>query len=142
MIFDKKPRDFQPKFEVVTCYLMYKGKFLIVKRSEIELYPHQWCAPGGKIEKQESRKQAVVREIKEETSIDLDIKKIKHLKTLYVRYPEFDFVFSTFRYELDNFPEVILDEEQQEFAWVTPLEAVSYDLVPDEAESIELSLGI
>lgn len=139
MIFRDKPDDFNTSFKVVTCYIECNGKILIVKRSEKEVYPKQWCAPGGKIEPNENRRQAVVREIKEETGIELNKHKLKFLRTVFVKYPEVDFEFSMFKTELDNMPKKIeLDEEQEEYVWVTPQEALSYDLVPDEAECIKL----
>jgi 8-oxo-dGTP diphosphatase len=142
MIYLEKPADFKPKFKVVTCYLTHRGKFLILKRSKEESYPEQWCAPGGKLENGENRRKAIVREIEEETGIMLNKHKIDFIKTVFVKYPDFDFEFSMFRADLESFPEIILDEDQQDYAWVTPEESLSYDLVPDEAECIKLSFNI
>lgn len=139
MLFFEKPKNFKTDFKVVTCYLEHEGKFLIVKRSKDEVYPSQWCAPGGKMEPGENKRQALVREIKEETGINLDKHKLEFIKTVFVRYPEFDYVFSMFRINLEKKPDIHIDDEQQDYAWVTPQEALSYDLVPDEAECIKLT---
>ena len=142
MIFEHPPENFKSEFEVVTCYVIVNGQYLMVKRSEIEKYPNLWCAPGGKIEKGETKKQALIREFIEETSIKLDIEKLKFIKTMYVRYPEFDFIYNVFKTELNEIPKIILNDEQEDYVWVTPKEAHSYDLVPDEEESIRIAFNL
>lgn len=47
-------------------------KMLLVKRpSDKKLFPNSWSFPGGKLEEWESLDEAVVREVKEETWLDL-----------------------------------------------------------------------
>ncbi len=47
-------------------------KLLLVKRpSDKKLFPNAWSFPGGKLEEWESLDEAVVREVKEETWLDL-----------------------------------------------------------------------
>ena len=47
-------------------------KILLVKRSsDKKLFPNAWSFPGGKLEEWESLDEAVVREVKEETWLDL-----------------------------------------------------------------------
>jgi len=45
-------------------------KVLLTKRN-VEPFKHFWCIPGGHIEQNESAVDAVIREVKEETSLDM-----------------------------------------------------------------------
>ena len=48
------------------------GKILLLRRAITDTFePDTWSLPGGKIEKDETPEQAVVREIKEETNLDI-----------------------------------------------------------------------
>jgi len=48
------------------------GKVLIGKKKDGGVYPDCWHLPGGGVKKDETLKQALVREIKEETGMDLN----------------------------------------------------------------------
>jgi 8-oxo-dGTP pyrophosphatase MutT (NUDIX family) len=50
-----------------------EGKFLVLKRSEATSSSGYWNFPGGKIERDESRKQATLRELGEETGLEGEI---------------------------------------------------------------------
>lgn len=48
------------------------GKVLLLRRAITDTFePDTWSLPGGKIEKNESPEEAVIREVKEETNIDI-----------------------------------------------------------------------
>jgi len=50
------------------------GKFLIVRRSEnSKNYPGHWDLPGGKLEHDETSTEGLVREVKEETELDIKV---------------------------------------------------------------------
>lgn len=60
----------------VTCAIIeIEDKVLVVQRSEKMNSPLKWEFPGGKVKKDESNIQCVVREIKEELDIDIEISK-------------------------------------------------------------------
>jgi mutator protein MutT len=47
------------------------SKFLITRR-KTGLYQGIWCLPGGHIDRDETMRDAVIREVKEETGLDFD----------------------------------------------------------------------
>ena len=51
------------------------GKVLLIKRKN-EPFKGRWALPGGFVEYGETVEQAVLREVKEETGIDAEIKKL------------------------------------------------------------------
>jgi len=48
-----------------------QSKFLIARR-KTGLYQGMWCLPGGHIDRDETMRDAVIREVKEETGLDFD----------------------------------------------------------------------
>jgi 8-oxo-dGTP diphosphatase len=48
-----------------------RSKFLITRRKS-GLYQGMWCLPGGHIQRGETMREAVIREVKEETGLDFD----------------------------------------------------------------------
>lgn len=60
----------------VTCAIIEtNGAVLCAQRSGLMPLPFKWEFPGGKIEKGESAEDCLVREIKEELNIDIEILK-------------------------------------------------------------------
>ena len=58
----------------VTCAIIFRdAKVLAAKRSAHMSLPGKWEFPGGKMENGELPRQAVIREIKEELNIDIEI---------------------------------------------------------------------
>lgn len=55
---------------IVASPVIYKDKFLLIKRNK-EPYLGMWCLPGGKIEYGETIEEAIIREIKEESGLDI-----------------------------------------------------------------------
>jgi 8-oxo-dGTP pyrophosphatase MutT (NUDIX family) len=135
MIYEKKPEDFNPKFEVAVSKIYVGRKALFVLRSMDEECPNTWSLPGGKIEQGESKEDAIAREIAEETGIK---SKPVFIKTIFVRYPDKDFLYHMFKTELKTFPEIQLNPEHTEYRWLTTVEALKLELIPGEDECLRL----
>ena len=58
------------KIEVVAAIIEHKGKYLATQRGYGD-YKGQWEFPGGKIEPEESREEALIREIREELRMEI-----------------------------------------------------------------------
>lgn len=62
---------------IVTAITEYNGKVLIGKKIKKPGHPlsEAWHIPGGRVEKGETEKQALVREMLEETGIKIEVKR-------------------------------------------------------------------
>lgn len=62
----------------------YKNRGLFCKRSKTNTLPNEWSIPSGQIEKNETQKQAAVREFYEETNIKIKESNIKFIDILNI----------------------------------------------------------
>lgn len=63
--------------------LVHENKVLLLKRNKsLKRYPGLYCTPGGKLEENESIEDAVLRELKEETGLQLGKDRIKKFITI------------------------------------------------------------
>lgn len=133
------PENWQPKLYVVTCYLEHDGEFLMLLRGPDKPEGNKWGTPGGKRDPGESEIAAVIREIKEETGIELQPGQIGRSAIVYERYPDYDFVFHMFHVKLDDRPVVTIStSEHQDYAWVRPSAALHMSLVLDDEQCIRV----
>lgn len=126
---------FKPCVEIAAIYIEHDGQILILHRQNTKAEGNKWGIPGGKIEKNETPLQAVIRETKEETGFDISKQTIETLKTVYIEYNEKNhFVYHTFRTQLQENPGdvKINSNEHKGFTWVKPIEALKMDLLKDE----------
>jgi len=62
-----------PHHEIVAAVIRKNGRFLLGKRPEGGMLAGLWEFPGGKVEPGETHEQALVREVKEETGIEVRV---------------------------------------------------------------------
>ncbi len=93
--------------EVVAAIIKNNDTFFCAQRNEKGHLGNKWEFPGGKIEKDESPQEALVREIKEELQMDITVG--KHLITVNHTYPEVHVIMHAFLCEVKN-SEFILNE--------------------------------
>lgn len=139
MIYKRKPKNFSPKFEVVSCFCEFNKQFLLLHRQDHKDRGNLWGVPAGKIDPGETVLQAVQREIFEETGLKENLENIEHFIKVYVRYPDYDFIYHIFHIKLDRTFDVKIDSrEHKAFTWVTPTQALEMNLVPDQDLCIKL----
>jgi 8-oxo-dGTP pyrophosphatase MutT (NUDIX family) len=127
MISEHRFEGFNPKFIVVGCFIEHDGKILMIKRHPLKPEGNTWAGPSGKVDAGETEGEAIVREVYEETGMEIDPEKLIFVERSYVRFPTFDFMYIFFRYilESESRPEVRLSvSEHTEYAWLTPKEAL------------------
>lgn len=141
-VYEEKPKDFDPTMEVAACFIRAKDQVLFLKRLPNKPQGNTWGIPGGKFDEGETADETVIREIREETGIEIPKESMTYIGEFYVRYPENDFKFHIFEYELETLPEVHYNpNEHAGYCWVTLEEALQMPLIPGEDECIYLTYG-
>lgn len=136
-IFETKPIDFQSVVEAAACYIEVNGKVLWLKRAG-PLENGFWGVPAGKIEKGETPLEGALRELKEETGIILEKDKLSYLGPLYIRKPDIDYVYHSFKITLGSLPRVDLSREHSEYKWASGDELKTMPLMAGAAKILEL----
>ncbi|OIO14305.1 hypothetical protein AUJ73_02410 [Candidatus Gottesmanbacteria bacterium CG1_02_37_22] len=113
---------------VTGAFIMKKGKFLLAKRSRGEL-KGLWEFPGGKIEKDETPFQAIVREVKEELDFKVTPKKI--IGKYSHNYPFGKVTLHLVECETEIDPwQISIQGSHSKIAWVGPNEISKLNLAP------------
>ena len=102
---------------VVAAAIFRENRVLCVQRSKHtkEYKSLKWEFPGGKVEVGESREEALVREIREELSVDIEVSEF--LMTVEHTYPDFHLTMHVFKCVLDH-GEITLNEHVA-FKWLS-----------------------
>ncbi|MEI6835580.1 MAG: NUDIX hydrolase [Candidatus Falkowbacteria bacterium] len=140
MIYKTEPENFISRFEVVSCYVEHDGKILILHRQNHKPQGNTWGLPAGKIDGNEDKIEAMLREIFEETGYKIDLSNLEYLDKVYVKYPEYSFIYHMFRLVVNSEPLIKINpEEHQDFKWVSPNEALNLELIQDLEECLKIS---
>ncbi|MBR9702446.1 NUDIX domain-containing protein [Candidatus Woesearchaeota archaeon] len=93
-------------------------EFLILKRHANDSgQAGKWGLPGGGVEEDETPREAVIRELKEEARITTE--NINLLDDAVFKYPGTIVRYQTYELVLTKKPEVILSHEHDAYKWVT-----------------------
>ena len=132
MIYLEKPENFDPSFEVVGNFIQCDGYIILLHRQDHKPEGGTWGIPSGKIDPGETMSITAHRETKEETGLIIPEENFKFFKTVYVRYPTYDFVYHMFSLELnEKFAIMISEKEHKESQWIKPQEAFNLPLIED-----------
>lgn len=134
----ERPEGFLAAVEAAGCYLDCHGKFLLLHRSFSSSQGNTWGVPAGKLEKKETSRAAVIREVREEIGLKLD--HVEEVGKLFVTLPHISFVFHLFYAKLEDYPEVILSDEHIDARWVTFEDAMKLPLIYGAKEALEVYL--
>ncbi len=114
---------------VAACALVdADGRVLIAKRPEGKVMAGLWEFPGGKVEAGETPERALIRELKEELSIDVTAACLAPLTFASHTYEHFHLLMPL--YVCRRWSGAVTAREGQEFAWVKPLNLRNYPMPP------------
>lgn len=105
-----------------------EGKVLMIRTQK---WSHKWGIPGGKIKRSESAEAALVRELKEETNLDVDAVQFVHVQDCIEPeefYRSAHFVLLNYRCRVRGTVDVVVNEEGEAFQWVDLDAALKLDL--------------
>ena len=112
--------------EVVGAAIIKEDKVLVMQRSNQMTLPGMWEFPGGKVEANETEQEALIREIKEELSVTINILD-------YINEASYDYEFGTVQlkvYTAEIISGQITLEEHSDGKWVTADELKNIDWAP------------
>jgi 8-oxo-dGTP pyrophosphatase MutT (NUDIX family) len=117
------------EIHVVTSFLRFRGKILILKRSDkVRTSKGRWAGVSGYVEEGEKPEETAIKEIREETGIE-NPKLIRTGEPFRVSTDNGVFCIHPFLFEVDT-DEVTIDWEHTEFKWIEPGDIEKYDTVP------------
>jgi len=91
-----------------------RQQFLIARRQKGKHLEHYWELPGGKVEADESPRQALQRELVEE--INIRAISATQFMQVYHRYPDRNILLDT--WIVDDYQGNVMPREQQALAWI------------------------
>lgn len=116
--------------EVVAALIWEKDRFMICRRPANKARALLWEFVGGKVEKGESKVEALCRECREELAVGIEVGEL-FMDVLYP-YPDMKVHLSLFYARItEGVPQML---EHSAIRWITPEEIPHYDFCPaDEA---------
>ncbi len=119
--------------EVVAALIRRNDTFLICQRPAQKACPLLWEFVGGKLEKGETKEEALIRECKEELDITITVgalfTEVTHI------YPDITVHLSLYHAEIAAGEPKLL--EHHALAWITPEELDAYEFCPADIEILE-----
>ena len=125
------------EINVVGAIIFSDNKILCARRSEKMSLPLKWEFPGGKIERGETEKEALIREIKEEVKCDLIVGE-KVTTTSY----EYDFGIvnlTTYKCKLNEMQPTLT--EHKDIKWLKVEELKSIEWAPADVPAVNIITG-
>lgn len=120
--------------EVVAALIWDKDEFLSCQRPANKARALLWEFVGGKIEKGETKEQALIRECKEELNIVLNVGDV--FMEVVHEYPDIKVHLTLFNATIvEGLPQKL---EHNDIKWITPAEISNYNFCPADEEILEI----
>ena len=130
---------------VLTCYVRYNGKLLLLKRSDqVSTYQGYWHSVAGYVDDTRcTLKDKALEELREEVSIFPDV--IENMiffppKKIIDNHIHRIWVVCNILIDLKKQPDLILDFEHTDMVWIDPSEIANYQTVPGVSNAVKLLL--
>lgn len=120
--------------EVVAALIWNEDKFMICQRPETKSCALLWEFVGGKVEKGETKQQALIRECREELGITLSVGDV--FTEVVHQYPDILVHLTLFNaFILEGVPQKL---EHNDIRWITPKEIPQYNFCPADKDILKM----
>lgn len=119
--------------EVVAAIISDGNKVFCAQRKDQGELAKKWEFPGGKIEPNETKKETIIREIKEELKTDIEV--IDYLTTVYHEYETFNLIMHAYTCKVINGNLELT--EHLDSAWLSVEEMKNYDFAAADLPIID-----
>ena len=123
------------QIKVVAGLILQNDKLLICQRPNFKEHPLKWEFPGGKIKNDESNKEALIREMNEELSIN--IINCEELISYNFNYKELNKKVFIYFYLVNNFSGNVLNNFHKELKWIEIKDIREYDFLEGDLKIID-----
>lgn len=135
--------EMKKRIHVVTVFLEYNNKILVLKRSnKVKTMKSKWAGVSGYVEQEAPIKRAL-KEIEEETGLrneNVILRRIgEQFEAVDTSTPELTWVVHPFLFS-SNTDQVRIDWEHEEYRWIYPKEIKNYETVPRLAYGLDMLL--
>jgi 8-oxo-dGTP diphosphatase len=119
--------------EVVAALIWKEDKFLICQRPKDKARALLWEFVGGKVERGESKEEALIRECQEELDVTLNVG--EEFMSVTHEYPDITVHLTLFNATIaSGIPKKL---EHNDIKWITREEISNYDFCPADVEILE-----
>ena len=119
--------------EVVAALIWDGDRFLICQRPAHKARGLLWEFVGGKVERGETRQQALVRECREELDVTLSVGEV--FMEVVHEYPDITVRLVLFYARIESGTPKLL--EHNDIRWITPAQIPAFDFCPADTEILE-----
>lgn len=132
------------------CYIEHDGQYLMLHRikKEHDINKDKWIGIGGHFEADESPEECLIREVKEETGLQLTSWRLRGIITFLCDHWQTEYMFL---YTADSYQGDLIDCNEGELAWIDkkdvchlPLwegDKIFFRLLEDDADFFSLKLS-
>ena len=116
--------------EVVAALIWNRGRFMICQRSKNKSRALLWKFVGGKVEKGETKEQALIRECREE--LDITVSVGNEFMSVTHEYPDITVHLTLFNVTIKEGEPTLI--EHCDLKWITSAEIQNYEFCPADSE--------
>lgn len=119
--------------DVVAALIWNNSKFMICQRPAHKARSLLWEFVGGKVEPEETKEEALIRECREELAIELAVGDV-FMSVIY-EYPDINVRLTLFNATIkDGIPQKL---EHNDIKWITKNEIPQYEFCPADVEMLK-----
>ena len=120
--------------DVVAAIIKSEDYYLLAKRNKDKYMGPKWEFPGGKVEQNETFKEALSREILEELNVNIEI----HKKVAEESYEDEEINIILHYYMCSLIDNDIVLSEHEAIEWVKKQDFLKYEFVPGDGDITSL----